>query len=260
MKKILALILLGLGFPIALWLMFGGMLMNYLLSLGIPYGLYLFLGYGGGFFILLILWIVIVRGGLGENDGCIMLMVPVVIVLMVSGVVMLFRHEGDLILDRMFPPRLSVSSDLLNAAGQVCKGIPVNAADSYPGISGQNHLVMMNETGGWNNWTNSLPKAWKPASIASLQLVACAGNITTTTSNVCQFSGGSTLEQKRQIIEIRIIAAKTGMLVQTIQVEGEDYVGCPDSIVVGSSGEQKVATSEIKDTQIIDALTPFVEK
>jgi hypothetical protein len=271
--KVFRKIVLRIVFPFLIWEITGKLLLNFLLAHGLPYNFNLILGYGGGLAVYLFVWNILLlldrnKNGITElenNDGCLMMIGVGTLALIVAGLVYVAKGESRRILDSIFPPRVSVNNNVISAASQLCsKGTPIQEATSYASsdlTESLHPIVLANEAGGWNIWTNDLPISWQPRSVQNIQLVACVGAKKVVVLRTCEFSGGATLEMDYQTLDIRLLEAKTGVLIRTVRVssQGNFLSGCPDSIQVGSLGEHKKDISEINKTQIIDALSQYVE-
>ena len=249
--------------PLVLWALTGGFFLNWMLEDGLSYGAYRILGLGGGqlIYILLVnlLWYGFrffylgpnkkpIPANQSDNAGCAIFLVCVTLVI----VFILAAIRVPSLADRLLPPRLAVGIDVMNAASQACKGLPVPAAAEYPGNTGLHPIVLTNSLGGWHNSTNTLPQAWKPGSVRDLQLVACITEEDSIVIQTCTYSSNGKFKRYRAWIEIRIVAARTGELVMELKVEGDDPSACPEQI--SSSGTH----STVGLVDLNEALAPFV--
>jgi hypothetical protein len=249
--------------PLVLWAMTGGFFLNELLRAGMSYGLYRILGFGGGQIIYILLfsafWYGIGLNSLVSNKkksptnrsdaGCAVFLVCTTLL----AVIILLALGVPALADRLFPPRLALGTDMMKAAEQACKGFPVPAAAGYPGSTGLHPLVLANPSGGWHSLTNKMPKAWKPNSVKDLQLVACASEVKKLEYEVCNYSSAGEFKRYQEMINIRIVAAKTGALVEEQEVLGAIPSKCPSTI--SSSGTH----SSVGSVNVSAALVKFVK-
>jgi hypothetical protein len=231
--------------PLALWALSGAFFLNELLRAGISYGFYRFLGYGGGQVLYVLLfnlfwyWIGLfsleTKTKSPQNHrsdiGCVVFLVCITLL----ATILLFVNGVPVLADKFFPPRISVSGEVVEAANQACKGLPVPEAAEYNVGTGLHPLVLVKAAGGWHTFTNKLSRAWKPKSISDIQLVACADEIQTNTYQVCNYTEAGQFTRYQETIDVRLVAAKTGELVEKLHIEGLVPPPCPDSI--SSSGD-----------------------
>jgi hypothetical protein len=108
-----------------------------------------------------------------------------------------------------------------------------------------------------------LPEASNPKNIYDVQLVACFSLINETKKGCGGYTpGGNPFGTgfKYYIIshdfEIKLIAAKTGNLIQTIEVKGNKPNLCPNSIPASKADQTEYIVPSEKSVQ--DALLPFI--
>jgi hypothetical protein len=262
--RVVFLIIITIGLPLVLWMLTGGFFLNAMLAGGLSNGAYRILGFGGGqvIYILLVnlLWSGFNFFNLGpekkplpanqtDSPGCLAFLIGVTLLTFF----ILAALKAPSLADRLFPPRLSLRSDIMDAARRACQGLPVPAAAAYPGDTGLHSLILTNSSGGWHTSSNTLPQAWKPASVHELQLVACAAKTRDVVIQTCTYSSNGEFKRYREMLDIRIVAARTGQLVKELNLVGFDPSACPEQI--SSSGSH----SSYGTINLPGALAAFVK-
>jgi hypothetical protein len=261
--RVVFLIIITILTPLVLWALTGGFFLNWMLAGGLPYWLYRVLGFGGGQLIYILLINLLWSGfnffnlgpnykesttGKKEGPGCLIFLICVTLLIFL----ILAAIRVPSLADRLFPPRLSLGSDIMDAASQACNGLPVPNAAEYPGNTGLHPLVLTTPSGGWHSSTNTLPQAWKPGSVHDLQLVACATETRKIEIQSCTYSSNGEFKRYQEMMYIKIVAAKTGKLVKELDVEGDDPSECPERI--SSSGDH----SSVGYVNVTRAMSPYV--
>jgi hypothetical protein len=115
-------------------------------------------------------------------------------------------------------------AEMLAALADVCSWQGVEGAAAYEGADP--HPVVLVASDGMNHaWSDQLPDAWEPESLADVELVACVHPEREVAIEVCQYNGPD-ITRYRNEVEIRLMAARTGAQVAATVVRGTDPREC----------------------------------
>jgi hypothetical protein len=104
-----------------------------------------------------------------------------------------------------------------------CQGQPVKGAAQYQPNSGTHPIVLFQN----NSSIQDVPKVWLPKSLEAVELVACVGEEEKVQLNLCEYDDGSKVRRIQYKVVIRLVAASTGQLLETITVDGTEPEVCP---------------------------------
>lgn len=134
---------------------------------------------------------------------------------------------------------------LVRAVAGACIDQPVAGAGLvHTDGSEPNHLVVLDGSGAEIDWTGQPPLAWRPPTVADVELVACIDEETHPLDEVCRYEGGKTATLYDGIRRVRVVAAQSAQELARFVLTSSD--GC-DYVLVGDSKEIKssVAWSEV---------------
>jgi hypothetical protein len=81
-------------------------------------------------------------------------------------------------------------------------------------------LVVLGEQGQVIGWTEEAERAWSPANLDEVGLVACAGPARQTVLEICQYGGGIKIKRIQEEIDVRLVQAATGELLASTTLVG----------------------------------------
>lgn len=89
--------------------------------------------------------------------------------------------------------------------------LSVRAGLAAPALSLE-RLVVLGEQGQAIGWTEDAQRAWTPASLDEVGLVACAGPVRQTVLETCTYGGGIKIKRIQEEIDVRLVQADSGEL------------------------------------------------
>ncbi len=111
----------------------------------------------------------------------------------------------------------------------VCNENGNEAAHPYVDEEGVHPVILLTEAGGDHEWTNKLSPQYQPASATDTELVVCIGAQTPVDIGTCDYTRGCTIDVYIYEIEVSLIEAKTGELIDVIVFQGNSRA-CPESM------------------------------
>lgn len=105
------------------------------------------------------------------------------------------------------------------AAGTAILGVP-------------NHVVVLDPMGGDSPWADSVPEAWRPATLADTEFVACVSGNRPEEFEVCTYEPAGTVTRVRYGVDVSVYEAATGepVYIETLpmlHIVGADPPPCP---------------------------------
>jgi len=144
--------------------------------------------------------------------------------------------------------------NMISVLGGVCLGKPIPTAATYDASLDLFHpLYLMDVSGSKSEWTSALPRRWWPSRLTLAELVACAGKTIEYDAYSCAYDDGSTITLKGYQVEIKLIAAQTGKIIEKVWADGET-ASCPNQTTGGGS----IEGSSITAGDILNALQKYV--
>lgn len=150
-------------------------------------------------------------------------------------------------------PRRAPAPDVIAAVAPACAGSAIPGAGSFEKAS-TNHVVVLDAEGGPSSWTGAPPMAWKPASLADTELVACISEETSVRIETCEYVGASPIVRYRAERQVQIVDAGSGTVVASFAV-GDNPRDCQQS----ESRDVTALHGDLKWSQVRSRLSPVVE-
>jgi hypothetical protein len=144
-------------------------------------------------------------------------------------------------------------TELIRALGPACIRRPVVGPAAFDS-TGANHAVVLDSVGRQSNWTELAPLAWKPATLADAQLVACIGEEERALIETCQYTGGSPVRRYQADRKVRLMEAVSGDPVATFTVS--DY---PRACAASEVTSLTSLVGEVTWTMVQERLSPIVD-
>jgi len=124
--------------------------------------------------------------------------------------------------------RLESRPSILSGLKNACRGEGIDQAANYNANDSFHPIVVLNTQGERFEWTDQIPIAWEPMALRFVELVACTQGEQRQIIQTCSYTGGSAFTRSQYIIDLRIIAAKTGQVVAQRTFSGTTPDRCPE--------------------------------
>ena len=166
------------------------------------------------------------------------------------------------------PDATAVAVDILTDFGDVCRGVTLPGATAYdPARAGVHPLITMaGEDPSYETSLAVLPDQWDPVTgeEQTVELVACMNRTSSALVQTCDGyldddgnDTGNVVEMHDTTYDIRVIAATTGEVVATTQLEATDEE-CPSFVFFEADEPVKPWYAEPTDS-LTAFLAPYVE-
>lgn len=115
-------------------------------------------------------------------------------------------------------------------------------------------LLVLDQSGNVNWYTDRMPNNWHPTGVDSTQLVACISQ-KKETLETCNYRGGGVQFRYQYQATVRLLKAQTGELISNTTLYGS-RPDCDSTITLGTGNKEGTTVDE---KQLIDWLKPYVE-
>lgn len=140
--------------------------------------------------------------------------------------------------------RLESRDSILAKLVDVCYGKGVNETAIYTSKGRFHPLVLLDSNGNTHAWTDLIPKNWEPMATRFCELVIRVGEIKTL-RQTCSYTGGSKVRRYRYQMDVKVIAARTGLTIADWTFYGTAPDGCPPTIPLTPASGTTAADSRI---------------
>jgi hypothetical protein len=150
--------------------------------------------------------------------------------------------------------------DIYARLAPACRGDRVPGAAPYTKEDRVHPLVFLDRDGNEHELSDRLPPEWRPPFTSYTQLAACTSAETDVLIQTCGYENGGKARRYVKEAVVRIVAAATGELVETIVVRGSEPRQCPRKLKSSgdTSPEVRYIGRSLGPDDYTEALSEFV--
>lgn len=119
----------------------------------------------------------------------------------------------------------TAAANLPAMLGAVCSREGVEIAAGYSSADTFHPIILLSDSGSRHAWSNSVPSSWQPESVGEAQLVACVGEETERSIEVCRYNGPDITRYRYQVV-VQVYDAATGTLRGEATISGSSPRAC----------------------------------